>query len=214
MLASAIYQGTRKIGAIYKGLRLIYTAKTHKFVNPVEFVAEIETSGEANSSSSAQVIPEGDVSFDLDESELRSSASAALWAEGGVFFEFDETEGIASESAVSGEILESVEFAYDVEGYTPTSAPAECEEGTAEITTEALANDCVAEPMGCEVFMETYSQCGLKSAGSRATSGDVSVQFDAEVTVVVLSMPKFENGVLYIPTAYGATLNNNILEVR
>lgn len=240
MDVGALYYGPILIVEAYLGRELVYTQDLG-VLRPVFLgilLASIEISGDAEmvSAASAPMAVDSDaISFDLEDTELSSQNSAPLSvnsdvitflldgpelysrssasarAEGGMEF-MSESEAYAGHSAVADTLEEGIEIATEAEGHAGIAVPAKGE-GQAEISTEAEAGAGVAVPLGGEALAEVESECELDISSSCPASGEVMVQIEAEVTVKALPMPKLIDGVLYIPSAYGASLNGGILEV-
>lgn len=208
MIVSAMYYGSASIIAAYLGRELVYT-RNDGFLKPWEMVIEMAVTGDMKSNPSAPMYADGEIPIFSDCYLLaRQSARASVDRHA----EFDADADLYVYLVAPCRAEEVLTTECEPDANAAKAAPGESEI-RAEITTETQANTGMARPMESEVQADLATDGLLNRANSRPASCAGEAQIEVEANIVALPLVTFRDGVLYIPAAYSATLNDGILEV-
>lgn len=208
MIVSELYLGSSQILEIYKGYELIYTAQSG-FMKPWELLIETEVFGDAKANPSAPMNADGVIPIVVD-CNLLSPASATPSVEGGMELNADADLYVYLVAPFVAEQVMTTE--YETDAVTVQAISAEGEIGTAfSMETEANAGSAIS--MESEQAVAFVTDVTFNAPESRLLDAIGEVKIEVDATIVALEFTRFQDGVLYISTAYSATLNDGILEV-
>lgn len=234
MILRDLYYGESPIIAVYKGLELVYTRNKVHF-RPSAAEVDIEAVGELKSLvtvplsggeslvaelvGDAKVVQSAAVSSDMPV-EIMSYADLYVY----LVAACASTEEITLESEAEAQVptakpceteTEQVDILTEVESNCPEARPTQATEDiTIESSVEMNAPQGAVIPSVVVDDIEITSEVKQGVALSTPVGTVENICVECEATLTILELVKLVDGILYIPFAYEAIQNGNVLEVR